>query len=302
MYRHARHRATLEVPVEFRGVGVHSGNDVVMRVCPLQSDDGILFKRCDVPVGKQFIALAPELVLDPVMCTRVVNEHGISVAVVEHLLAALRICKITDAVVELDGDEVPVMDGSASVFVDSFLRIGLKHKRTTVPALTIPDEVVIRSRGGEILVRPSKTCKITVELAHERLRSVIGTNNSYSFRMDDDLTDVARARTFGWLSDYDMVRARGLARGASEDNTIVILEDGTIKNESGLRHEKEIVMHKCLDLIGDLCVLGYDIVGEINAVNPSHVLNNLFVREISNNFATDRIDGINYESVASLPA
>ncbi|MDR2458956.1 MAG: UDP-3-O-acyl-N-acetylglucosamine deacetylase [Holosporales bacterium] len=302
MYSHARYRATLETPVGFRGVGVHSGNNVVMRICPLQSDDGILFKRIDVPAERQFVALAPEHVLDPVMCTRITNEYGVSVAVIEHLLAAFRICKITDAVVELNGDEVPVMDGSAAVFMDRFLNVGLKYKHTTVPVLTIPDEVVVRSRGGEISVRPSKTCKITVELSHERLRTVVGRNNSHSFRMSDDLTDIAHARTYGWLSDYDTIRDRGLARGASEDNTIVILEDGVIKNDGGLRHEKEIVMHKCLDLIGDLCVLGYDIFGEIRAINPSHALNNLFVKELSNNFAVDRIGVVDCGAVAGLSA
>ena len=127
---------------------------------------------------------------------------------------------------------------------------------------------------------PSTKSKCSVTLDYDRINPVIGKNNSYSFDFNDDLENIAQARTFGWMSDYDKVRSLGLAKGASEDNTIVITEDNFIKNKEGLRNKREIVMHKCLDLIGDLSTLGYDILGEIKATNPSHYANNLLMRKL----------------------
>ncbi|MDR1333409.1 MAG: UDP-3-O-acyl-N-acetylglucosamine deacetylase [Holosporales bacterium] len=284
MYRHERYRATLRSPIEFNGVGIHSGKPVRMRVCPLYSDGGIVFKRTDVKQGEQLIELSPESVVDPVLCTRVVNGDGVSVAVVEHLLAAFRICRITDAMVEIDGEEVPGMDGSAAVFVNKFNDTGLKYRNSKVPVIAVARPIVVRSGNGELSISPSKKFSVSVELQYERVRAVVGKHNSHSFSFDDDLSNIAAARTFGWLDDYHQIRARGFALGSSEENTIVIFEDGAIMNAGGLRHEKEIVMHKCLDLIGDLSVLGCDILGSIKAVNPSHALNNLLITEITKNF------------------
>jgi UDP-3-O-[3-hydroxymyristoyl] N-acetylglucosamine deacetylase len=219
----------------------------------------------------------------------------VSIAVVEHLLAALRICKITDAIVEIEGDEVPIMDGSAVEFTNKFLNVGLRYRNSMVPALVIADEITVSSKSGRISVRPSKERKISVELSCERLGSLVDGRNCYSFKLDDDLNNIAESRTFGWLDDYCEIRKRGMARGASEDNTIVILSDGTVKNAGGLRHEKEIVMHKCLDLIGDLCVLECDIIGDITAINPSHALNNSFVMEIGKAFRS-------YSKMAARPS
>ena len=266
--------------VEFSGVGVHSGQISNMKVIPSQERSGIVFKRTDIKGKDPFIKLSPESVVDPTLCTRIVNKNGISVATIEHLLAAFRISSITNALVEIDSPEVPIMDGSAIEFVSAFKRSGIVHQEALVPSIVITKPIDVSSKNGKISILPSSDCEISVKLDYEWINPVIGENNSYSFSFEDDLSDVARARTFGWIADYEKVVALGLAKGTSEANTIVILEDNSIKNADGLRNPKELVMHKCLDLIGDISFAGFDIIGKIECINPSHALNNLLMKKL----------------------
>jgi UDP-3-O-[3-hydroxymyristoyl] N-acetylglucosamine deacetylase len=260
-----------------------------MRITPAAEKHGIIFKRLDISGKACVIELSANSVVEPTLCTRVVNKSGISVVVVEHLLAALRICGITNALIELDAPELPVMDGSAAVFVKEIRKAGITSRESFVPAIVITKPIVVESASGKISVIPGEDCDITVKLAYDRINRTIGENNSYTFTFDDDLSDIASSRTFGWLEDYEKVRQMGLARGSSDENTIAIMPDGSVRSKDGLRHKSELVMHKCLDLIGDMAVLGYDIVGNIEALNPSHMLNNVFVRKILRELRSHKI-------------
>jgi UDP-3-O-[3-hydroxymyristoyl] N-acetylglucosamine deacetylase len=235
--------------------------------------------------------LSPESVVNPTLCTKVTNRAGVRVVVVEHLLAALKICGITNALIELDSEEVPIMDGSAAVFVKELQKAKIIQQNSFVPAVVIKQPVVVKSKNGSISLTPNDNCEISVEISYDRIDPVIGSNNAYSFTFDNDdtLDDIANSRTFGWFEDCEKIKNMGLALGASEENTIAILKDNSIKNEGGLRNPKELVMHKCLDLIGDISVLGYDIIGKINCVNPSHSLNNILIKTLANDFSCHQI-------------
>lgn len=279
MFSELRSGATLNSSVEFSGIGVHSGLPSNMTISP-SDGTGILFKRTDIKDKSSVIKLSAESVVDPTLCTRVTNKAGVSVAVIEHLLAAFRICGITDAIIEIDSPEVPIMDGSAIEFVKAFKQAGIVRLGSTVQAIVITEPVMVSSKNGMISITPSDECEISIRLDYDRIKPVIGQNNSYSFSLSDNLTELAAARTFGWIADYEKVVAMGLAKGTSEDNTIVIMNDNSIKNKGGLRNPKEIVMHKCLDLLGDISVIGYDIIGKIEGLNTSHALNNLLMRKL----------------------
>ena len=280
MFFNLRSEATIYNPVEFSGIGVHSGKHVNMTVCPAGIGSGIVFERTDIKDKDPFVKLSPDSVIDPTLCTRVVNKSGVFVAVVEHLLAALRICGITNALVKIDSHEVPIMDGSALDFVAKFKQSGIIRQDAFVPAIVISRSVVVESENGKIELTPSDYSNISVKISYDRINPVIGENNSHSFSFEDNLMDIAESRTFGWVEDYDKIRNMGLALGTSAANTVAILPDHTIKNEGGLRNPKELVKHKCLDLIGDILVIGYDIVGNIDGFNTSHSLNNKLMRKL----------------------
>lgn len=275
-----RPEATLTSSINFSGIGVHNGENINMTVFPLSSKSGIIFERLDVKGKDSIIKLSPDSVVDPTLCTRLINKEGVSVAVVEHLLAAFRICGITNALVQLDSNEVPIMDGSAHDFVYEFRKTGITRQEGFVPAIVISEPVSVSSQGAKIEILPSNSPNISVKLSYDRINPVIKKHNEYSFNFDEDLYSIANSRTFGWIEDYEKVRNMGLAKGTSEENTIAILPDNSIKNLGGLRHPKELVMHKCLDLIGDIFVIGYDIIGNIRGLNTSHALNNKLMRKL----------------------
>ncbi|MDR1391124.1 MAG: UDP-3-O-acyl-N-acetylglucosamine deacetylase [Holosporales bacterium] len=279
MFSNLRFEATINSCVEFVGVGVHSGKNANMRIFPAPERTGIVFKRIDLKKG-QIVKPSPDAVVDPKFCTRIINKSGVSVFVVEHLLAAFRISGITNAIVELDSEEVPIMDGSAITFLNEFKKSGILYQDSLVPAVVISRTLTVESGNGRISLIPEDTKNVSVKISYDRINPVIGENNRHSFDLDDDLSSLADSRTFGWFEDYEKVKSIGLAKGTSEENTIAILSDNTVKNKGGLRNPNELVMHKCLDLIGDISVIGYDIIGKIEGFNTSHLLNNLLMRAL----------------------
>ncbi len=280
MFFKLRSEATICDDVEFVGVGVHNGLETEMKISPANEGNGIVFKRTDIKDKYATIRLEPNAVVDPILCTRIVNRDGVSIAVVEHLLAAFRICGITNAIVEVNTDEIPIMDGSALEFVKAFKHVGISCQDAYVPAIVIAEPISISYKSANITISPSEECQVSLKLSYDRINPVIGANNAYSFSLSDNLTNMASARTFGWVVDYEKVRAMGLAKGASEENTIAISDGNTILNEGGLRNPKELIMHKCLDLLGDISVIGSDIIGKIEGINTSHVANNMLMRKL----------------------
>ena len=294
-----RRQATLKSSVSFKGVGVHSGLPVVMKVKPAPEDFGIVFRRVDINDGtNSFVKVSLDTAVAPVLCTKIVNKSGVSVSVIEHLMGALRIVGITNAIIEIDNAEVPIMDGSAKEFVEAFCKAGILHQQSFVQAIKIKKPISVESAAGRITITPSKTCTIDVKVDYDRINSVVKSNNKYKFDIGSKALHVAEARTFGWIEDYDKIKELGMARGSSEKNTIVIMEDDSVQAAGGLRDPRELVMHKCLDLLGDMAILGQDIVGNIESVNPSHSLNNEAMKKVLEEISTHEIideDYVNYD-------
>jgi UDP-3-O-[3-hydroxymyristoyl] N-acetylglucosamine deacetylase len=267
-----RQQATIATEVKISGNGVHSGVPSEMAVRPGGLDTGILFIVNDDRQTR--IKVSQDNVRGVEMCTQI-GSTDVSVAVTEHLMAAFRICGITNAEVEITAGEVPIMDGSAAPFIAEFRKSGIKIQDGYVPVLYIEDEIMVTSgRNGYIRVMPSDTQIVSVRLMLGHGRTLDSAVSTHTFSLCEDLEDIACARTFGWFEDFEKIKARGLALGASFANTVALGRSGEVLNKGGLRSPKELVMHKCLDFIGDLAVLGIDVIGRFECVNPSHFLNN----------------------------
>jgi UDP-3-O-[3-hydroxymyristoyl] N-acetylglucosamine deacetylase len=275
----------------FSGIGVHSGLPATMRILPAPENFGIVFKRTDIKEKNNIVESRTSNVITPTMCTKITNEAGVSVGVIEHLMAAFRISGITNAFIEIDAEEVPIIDGSSIEFVNAFTKAGINRQNAKVKTIVIKQQISEQFDTSSFVVTPANDCILSIFLNYERINRIIKNNNSTTFKMSakKKLMKIAESRTFGWLEDYDKVRKAGMARGSSADNTIIIGPNDSVINREGLRNEKEIVNHKALDLIGDFFVFGCDIIGHITAVNPSHFNNHAFITKLITNFKSGEI-------------
>lgn len=263
---------TLYGSAECSGVGVHSGATVNLRLLPAPVDSGISFIRTDLPAGQNRIAAQWNKVVDTRLCTVIGNEHGATVGTVEHLMAALRAMNIDNARIELDGAEIPIMDGSAAPFVLLVEMAGILEQDAPRQWLQILKPVVVEQDGKTASLTPADQPGFTVEImfksaaiARQRYDFTV---NPYGFK-----GEISRARTFGFLEEVDQLRKLGLARGGSLQNAVVISGD-KVMNDGGLRYTDEFVRHKLLDAVGDLSLAGCPILGNFSGYCTGHALNN----------------------------
>jgi UDP-3-O-[3-hydroxymyristoyl] N-acetylglucosamine deacetylase len=257
---------TLKSAIHCRGVGLHSGAKVGIRLCPAAPDTGIVFRRD----GAEIAALWSNVV-DSTLNTTLSNREGASVGTVEHLLAALAGCEVDNVVVEVDGPEVPIMDGSAEPFVFLIDCAGLVEQDAPRRAIKILRPVTVTEGSKTATLLPDDGFSLTVEIdfasraiSRQDLAIVL---DSATFK-----GEIARARTFGFLHEVDRMRAAGLARGGSLDNAVVVSGD-IVLNEGGLRFADEFVRHKVLDAVGDLALAGAPIIGHFQGIRSGHALN-----------------------------
>ena len=269
---------TLKSPIRYVGVGLHSGQRVSMRVRPARANSGIRFVRKDVPVTQGLILARWDNVTDTRQSTVISNEHGVSIRSVEHLMAALRGCDIDNALIEVDGPEVPAMDGSSDPFVVLIERAGTTEQTAPRRAIQIHQPVTVCDGDKFALLMPNSTAKFTVEI--DFASRPVGFQR-YSAELVDGTfkLEVAPARTFGFSEQVNHLRAQGLALGGSLQNAIVI-EGERVLNEEGLRFADEFVRHKVLDCIGDVALAGAPVMGHFFAHKPGHKLNNALVRQL----------------------
>lgn len=278
------YQSTLRQKVSCVGVGLHSGQEVSLTIRSAAINEGITFIRTDLAENNR-IEARYDYVDSTMMSTRLTNPHGVSIATVEHIMAAMAGMGITNAVIEVNAPEIPIMDGSSLVFCDLIRSVGIKHTSQKVRAIEILKPVRVEDGKGAsatFLPDDARTLKMRFDLKG-RMQSLI-KHPEMSFDLDhDDFHDLlAHARTFGFYEDAQKLLQAGLARGASLDNTIVIRDDA-VMNETGLRDEDEFVQHKILDAIGDLSLAGVHIIGAFEGINSGHGLNNQLLRKI---FAT----------------
>ncbi len=272
---------TINNTVNCIGIGLHSGKNVSMVIHPAETNSGINFIRKDVTPGQGFIPGRWYNVVNTKMSTTIGNEYGVTLQTVEHLLAALRGCGIDNALIEVDGPEIPIMDGSAAPFVDVLLNAGIKDQKEDRNIIWIQRPIEYRNGDKYAILMPGSSSKFTAEIQFDN--TVIGTNVwSFDLTHDDFKNTMSCARTFGFADEINSLIEVGLIKGGSLSNAIIV--DGKeIINEEGLRFKNEFVRHKVLDCIGDFALLGYQILGSYFARKPGHELNHQFIKALIDN-------------------
>jgi len=269
-------QCTLAAPILFSGIGVHSGNQIHVALRPAESGNGIVFHR-KLEDRTVSIKACAENVVDTRMAT-VLGRDGTTVSTVEHLLATLYAFGIDNLHIDIDGPEVPIMDGSALFFSERIRTVGIRRLRATRKYLTIRKPIHLVSGEKRITVIPSRFFRVTFDIAFDH--PCIGLQSQFiKVTPESFVQNVAPARTFGFLNEYEYLKARDLAKGASLENTVVIGEK-SILNPEGLRFQDECVRHKVLDIIGDFSLLGYPILGHIKAYKSGHQTNHEMVTHI----------------------
>jgi UDP-3-O-[3-hydroxymyristoyl] N-acetylglucosamine deacetylase len=269
---------TLKNAIKATGVGLHSGKKVYLTLLPAPTNTGIVFRRIDLDPVVEIKAWA-ENVGDTTMSTNLCQE-GVRVATVEHLLSALAGLGIDNAYIELNAEEVPIMDGSAAPFVFLIQSAGIKEQEAPKAFIRIKRKVRIEHDGKWASFEPFDGFKVgfTIEFDHPVFRDR-NKECCLDFSSTSFVKEVSRARTFGFMRDFETLRAQNLALGASVDNAIAV-DDYRILNEDGLRYDDEFVKHKVLDAVGDLYLLGKSLIGEFKGYKSGHYLNNLLLREL----------------------
>lgn len=271
-------RKTINDIIEYNGIGLHKGENIKMRLIPY--DDGIVFKRVDLEEGKNIIKLDIENTFDLTRGTNLKNEYDAKVHTIEHFLSALYIAGITDLIVELDGNELPICDGSAVIFLELFEKIGIKELEKENNPIIIKEPVYFSMGDKHIVALPYDGYKLTytIRFEHTFLKSQMA---EYTLDYETYKKEIAPARTFCFDYEIEYLKKNNLALGGTLDNAIVIKKDG-ILNPNGLRFEDEFVRHKMLDIIGDLKILNREIKGHIVAIKAGHLIDIEFAKLIKN--------------------
>ena len=268
---------TIAEKITFKGVALHSGLNANMTIIPAAPNTGIIFKRIDL---KNDNIIIPNIfnVSSAIYCTTISNESGASVSTIEHLMAALYGLGIDNALIEIDNKEVPILDGSAILFVEAIKKIGIKSSDEPIKIIKIEKKIEFKDGKKSISIEPSKiSLDIDFELKYEN--KLIGTQRNIIKVYESDLTDIYNSRTFCLYEDIQKLKDMGLAKGGSLENAIVV-KDNKIMNKENLRNDKEFVNHKILDCIGDLYLAGFKIIGKIVCSQGGHKLTNQLLRKV----------------------
>ena len=271
---------TIKNSIKFEGIGLHSGKKVDMSLVPSQPNTGIIFKRSDLK-NNNLIYTSIFNVSKTSYCTKLTNEHGVTVSTVEHLMAALCGLGIDNLLIELNSEELPIMDGSAKSFVEKIEDVGFKISDQPIKIIKINKKITYTDNEKFITFEPNKiSLEIDFEIKYKQ-SSILNQRNKKNIYMDN-LEDIYNSRTFCLLDDVEKLKKMGLAQGGSLKNAIV-LKDNQILNDEKLRNSKEFVNHKILDCLGDLYLTGYRMVGKITSSQGGHNVTNQGLRELFSN-------------------
>ena len=271
---------TIKNKISFSGVGLHTGVKVNVCIKPAQPDTGIVFKRTDL-VKNNLVYPNFMNVSSTSLNTTISNEYGTKVSTIEHLMGALFGLGIDNAIIEVDNEEVPILDGSAKEFINKLMPIGLEISEAPIKIIKINKKVTFNDGDRSISIQPSKlSLDIDFELSYQN--PVIGVQRNKINVYEDNLEDIFNSRTFCLYEDIEAIKKIGLAKGGSLDNAIVVKDDKVL-NDDGLRNKKEFVNHKILDCIGDLFTSGYRIVGSVICFKGGHYLTNELLKKVFKN-------------------
>ena len=271
---------TIKKNINIKGVGLHSGLDVNLTIKPAEANTGIVFKRIDL---KDNNIVIPNIfnVSSAILCTTISNAHGVSISTLEHLMGAFYGMGIDNALVEINNEEVPILDGSAKFFVEAIRNTGIETCDKPIKIIKIEKKIEFKDNEKYISIEPSKmSLDIDFELKYEN--TIIGNQRNIIKMYESDLNDIYNSRTFCLYEDVEKLKKMGLAKGGSLDNAIVV-DKNKILNKEGLRNKKEFVNHKILDCMGDLYLAGYKIIGKVVCSQGGHKLTNQLLRKVFKN-------------------
>ena len=271
---------TIKNNVSFRGVALHSGLDVNLCIKPAEPNFGIVFKRIDF---KENNLIYPNFmnVTNTSLNTTIENEFGLKVSTIEHLMGALFGLGIDNALIEIDNEEVPILDGSAKQFIEKIINSGLALSEAPIKIIKINKEIKFIDGERFISIEPT-TLSLDIDFELKYKNPIIANQSNKVKVFEDDLTDIYNSRTFCLFEDIELIKKKGLAKGGSLENAIVV-KDKEILNKEGLRNDKEFVNHKILDCIGDLYTSGYRIVASVKCSQGGHYLTNQLLRKVFEN-------------------
>ena len=271
---------TIKKNVSFSGVALHSGLNVNLTIKPAEPNFGIVFKRVDLK-NNNLVYPSFMNVSNTSLNTTVENEFGVKVSTIEHLMGALFGLGIDNALIEIDNEEVPILDGSAKNFIEKFISAGIKISDSPIKVIKINNEITFKDGERFISIKPS-TLSLDIDFELKYKNEIIGNQRNKVKVYEDDLSDVYNSRTYCLYEDIELIKQNGLAKGGSLLNAVVVKQN-EILNPEGLRNDKEFVNHKILDCIGDLYTSGYRIVASIKCSQGGHYLTNQLLRKVFQN-------------------
>ncbi len=271
---------TINKDIIFCGIGLHTGLDVDLTIKPAEPNSGIIFKRTDLTKNNIVI---PSIfnVSSAEFCTTISNQDGVKISTIEHLMGALYGLGIDNALIEINNQEVPILDGSAKLFVEGISKVGVKISEAPIKVIKIEKKIEFINGAKTISIEPNKiSLDIDFELKYKN--DLIGNQRNFVKVYESDLTNIYNSRTFCLFEDVKKLKDMGLAKGGALENAIVV-KGNKILNENGLRNEKEFVNHKILDCMGDLYLAGYKIIGKLVCSQGGHKLTNQLLRKVFQN-------------------
>ena len=298
---------TISKKISFSGVGIHTGNAVNMNILPASPNTGIVFKRLDIQKNNIVYPLYNNVV-DTTLCTTISNTYGVQISTIEHLMGAFYGIGIDNAIVELDSKEVPIMDGSAKLFLEGINNAGIKFSDQPIKIIKINKEISVKDSEKFISINKSNvTSDIQFEIKYDN--SLINSQTNKVNIFEDNLLDIFCSRTFCLFEDIEKLKKLNLGKGGSLENAVVV-KDSKILNKSGLRNDLEFVNHKILDCMGDLFLSGYKIIGSVKCSQGGHYLTNKLLKEVfrdPDNYSLIEIKGkqlphtfTNYQNLKSI--
>ena len=268
---------TLKKAVKFEGVGLHTGEKSSITILPSKPNTGIIFKRIDLE-NNNIVLPNVYNVSNATLCTTITNEYGVLVSTIEHLMGALYGLGIDNVLIEINSQEVPIMDGSAKIFVEKFLEVGFELSEVPIKLIKITNKVSLED-GSKYICIDKSNVSLDIDFEIKYSNSLIGNQKNKINVYENNLSDIYNSRTFCLYEDVENLRKMGLAKGGSLNNAVVV-KDNEVLNLEGLRNKLEFVNHKILDCMGDLYLSGYKIIGSLKCSQGGHSLTNRLLRKV----------------------
>jgi len=284
---------TISKKISIEGIGVHTGLKAQLDILPAQPNTGIIFKRVDIKNNNTIIPTYNNVV-DATLCTTISNDHGVKISTIEHLMAAFYGLGIDNAIVEINSQEVPIMDGSAKQFVELILEAGMQNSEAPIKIIKIENQIQVEEGEKTISINKSNV-SLDIDFEIKYKNQFIKSQRNKISVFEDNLTDIYNSRTFCLFEDIEKLKDMGLGKGGSLENALVV-KNNSLMNEDGLRNEKEFVNHKILDCMGDLYLSGYRIIGSLTCSQGGHNLTNKLLRKLfsdQKNYSLFEIKGKN---------